>query len=194
MLYSTTANLICIDFYVYFPKTAQSTADTVQCAAVFEVFPINTLCLLPCDVTYTANPLVSSRMGPWQKREGLCPQIKLLITKSDSSNLTRDFTKVPNNVFSCKHHQKRPKNAKLWRTCQTPFFHAKPLLKKPKFWNLTLKCQPGNPGNKYRNRLDMSKIGETPFKLTNLQPALGKLADKHHRKVRISWNELFFGN
>jgi len=26
MLYSTTANLICIDFYVYFPKTAQSTA------------------------------------------------------------------------------------------------------------------------------------------------------------------------
>ena len=26
MVYSTTANLICIDFYVYFPKTAQSTA------------------------------------------------------------------------------------------------------------------------------------------------------------------------
>jgi len=26
MLYSTTANLIYIDFYVYFPKTAQSTA------------------------------------------------------------------------------------------------------------------------------------------------------------------------
>jgi len=48
--------------------------------------------------------------------------------------------------------------------------------------------------NKYRNHLDMSKIGETPFKLTNLQPALKKLADKHHRDVRISWNELFFGN
>jgi len=30
--------------------------------------------------------------------------------------------------------------------------------------------------------------------LTNLQPALKKLADKHHRDVRISWNELFFGN
>jgi len=38
----------------------------------------------------------------------------------------------------------------------------------------------------------MNKIGGTPFKLTNLQPALKKLADKHHRKVRISWNELFF--
>jgi len=32
--------------------------------------------------------------------------------------------------------------------------------------------------NKYRNHLDMSKIGETPFKLTNLQPALRKLADE----------------
>jgi len=38
----------------------------------------------------------------------------------------------------------------------------------------------------------MNKIGGTPFKLTNLQPALRKLADKHHRDVRISWNELFF--
>jgi len=37
----------------------------------------------------------------------------------------------------------------------------------------------------------MNKIAETPFKLTNLQPALKKLADKHHRNVRISWNELF---
>jgi len=42
--------------------------------------------------------------------------------------------------------------------------------------------------NKYRNRLDMSNIGETSFKLTNLQPSLKKLADKHHRDVRISWN------
>jgi len=33
MLYSTTANLICTNFCVYFPKTAQFTAeDTVQCA------------------------------------------------------------------------------------------------------------------------------------------------------------------
>ena len=38
----------------------------------------------------------------------------------------------------------------------------------------------------------MNKIGETPFKLTNLQTALKKLADKHHRDVRISWNEPFF--
>jgi len=53
-------------------------------------------------------------------------------------------------------------------------------------------CQVLHTRNKYRNRLDMSKIGETPFKLTNLQPALRKLAGKHHRKVRISWNELFF--
>jgi len=48
--------------------------------------------------------------------------------------------------------------------------------------------------NKYRNRLDMSNIGETPFKLNNLQPALKKLADEHHRDVGISWNEMFFGN
>jgi len=34
-------------------------------------------------------------------------------------------------------------------------------------------------------------IGETPFKLTNLQPALKKLADKRHRKVRIRFNEHF---
>ena len=32
------------------------------------------------------------------------------------------------------------------------------------------------------------------LKLTNLQCALKKLADKHHHKVRISWNQLFFEN
>jgi len=52
-------------------------------------------------------------------------------------------------------------------------------------------CQVLHTCNKYRNRLDMNKIGETPFKLTNLQLALKKLANKHHCKVRISWNELF---
>ena len=46
--------------------------------------------------------------------------------------------------------------------------------------------------SKYRNRLDMINIGETSFKLTNLQPSLKKLADKHHRDVRTRWNELFF--
>jgi len=45
-------------------------------------------------------------------------------------------------------------------------------------------CQVLHTHNKYRNRLDMSNIGEIPFKLTNLQPALKKLADKHHRDVR----------
>ena len=30
--------------------------------------------------------------------------------------------------------------------------------------------------------------------LTNLQSALKKLADNHHRDVRVNWNELFFGN
>jgi len=48
--------------------------------------------------------------------------------------------------------------------------------------------------SKYRNRLDMINIGETSFKLTNLQPSLKKLADKHHRDVRTRWNELFFRN
>jgi len=55
-------------------------------------------------------------------------------------------------------------------------------------------CQVLHTCNKCRNRLDMNKIGETPFQLTNLQPALKKLAHKHHRKVRISCNELFYGN
>jgi len=32
------------------------------------------------------------------------------------------------------------------------------------------------------------------LKLANLQTALKKLADKHHHKVRISWNQLIFGN
>jgi len=59
---------------------------------------------------------------------------------------------MPNNVFSCQHHQKRPKNVKIWRTCQTPFFHAKPLSKRPNFWNLSLKCQPGNPQRIKRTR------------------------------------------
>jgi len=55
-------------------------------------------------------------------------------------------------------------------------------------------CQVLHTRNKYRNRLDMNKIGESPVKLTNLQPALKKLADKHHRKIRISFNYLFFEN
>ena len=53
-------------------------------------------------------------------------------------------------------------------------------------------CQVLHTRSKYGNRLDMSYIGETSFKLTTLLSALKKLADKHHRNVRISWNELFF--
>ena len=37
--------------------------------------------------------------------------------------------------------------------------------------------------NKCSDRLDMSNTGETPFKLTNLQPALKKPADKHPSQV-----------
>ena len=48
----------------------------------------------------------------------------------------------------------------------------------------------------FRNHLNMNKTGGNAIrlKLTNLQIALKKLADKHHRKVRIIWNQLFFGN
>jgi len=42
--------------------------------------------------------------------------------------------------------KKGQKNAKIWRTCQIPFFHAKQLLKRPNFGNLALKSQPGSPG------------------------------------------------
>jgi len=40
----------------------------------------------------------------------------------------------------------------------------------------------------------MNKTGGNAIrlKLTNLQTALKKLADKQHHKVRISWNHLFF--
>jgi len=40
----------------------------------------------------------------------------------------------------------------------------------------------------------MNKTGGNAIrlKLINLQTALKKLADKHHRKVCISWNQLFF--
>jgi len=58
-------------------------------------------------------------------------------------------------------------------------------------------CQAGlHTHNNYRNRLDMNKTGGNGIrlKLTNLQTALKKLADKHHRKVRISCNQLFFGS
>ena len=55
-------------------------------------------------------------------------------------------------------------------------------------------CQVLHMRNKYRNRLDMNKTGGNVIrlKLTNLQPALKKLANKHHRKIHISWNQLFF--
>ena len=53
-------------------------------------------------------------------------------------------------------------------------------------------CQVLHTCKKHDNRLDMNKTGGTPctLKLTNLQTALKKLADKHH-KVRINWNQLF---
>jgi len=46
--------------------------------------------------------------------------------------------------------------------------------------------------NKYRNRLDMNKTGGNAMrlKMINLQFVLKTLADKHHRKIRISWNQL----
>ena len=39
----------------------------------------------------------------------------------------------------------------------------------------------------------MNKTGGNAMrlKLTNLQIALKKIADEHHRKVRIIWNQLF---
>jgi len=44
--------------------------------------------------------------------------------------------------------------------------------------------------NKYHNCLEMNQTGGNAIRLvlTNLQPALNKLADKHHRKVRIGWS------
>ena len=38
-----------------------------------------------------------------------------------------------------------PKNAKPWRTCQTPFFHAKPLSNRPNFRILALHMQTKQP-------------------------------------------------
>ena len=57
-------------------------------------------------------------------------------------------------------------------------------------------CQVLHMRKEYRDRLDMNKTGGKAIrlKLTNFQTALKTLADKHHCKVRISWNQLAFGN
>ena len=49
---------------------------------------------------------------------------------------------------------------------------------------------------KYRNRLAMNKIGETPFMLTNGQPALKKLADTRYTIATLALVGMscFFGN
>jgi len=66
---------------------------------------------------------------------------------SRQQQLSQRFQKMPINVFSCQHHKKGQKSAKLWRTCQTTLCHAKTLSKRPNVWILALKCQPGNPGH-----------------------------------------------
>ena len=43
---------------------------------------------------------------------------------------------------------------------------------------------------KYRNRIAMNKIGETPFKLTNVQPALKNLADTRYTIATFSLVEM----
>jgi len=51
-LYSKTANLICIAFYVYFPKTAQSILlKTLNNVPQFSKSWPKKYCLLPCHVT-----------------------------------------------------------------------------------------------------------------------------------------------
>jgi len=50
--------------------------------------------------------------------------------------------------------------------------------------------------DKYRNRLDMTKTGQTPYDLS--WPTCNLIWKSLHintrRKVRISWNQLLFGN
>jgi len=50
--------------------------------------------------------------------------------------------------FHANTIKKGQKNAKLRHTCQTPFFHAKPLSKRPNFWNLALKMPTWQPCSK----------------------------------------------
>jgi len=60
--------------------------------------------LLPCEITYTTEPLVCSRMGPWQKREDLCPEKKLYDSKP-TAVIEPDVSKNAKNVFSCQRHE-----------------------------------------------------------------------------------------
>jgi len=54
------------------------------------------------------------------------------------------FKNAKQRVFSSTT-KKGQKHENLWRTCQTVFFHAKPLLKRSNVWNLTFKMPTWQP-------------------------------------------------
>ena len=108
-------------FHVYFPKTTQSAL--LKTASVFEVLSKKVVC---CPVT---SLIVSSRMGPGQKREDLCPGKKFYNSKPTevtepevSKNPKQCFfmptpskkaKKMPNYDVHAKHHFFMPNNFKM---------------------------------------------------------------------------------
>jgi len=79
----------------------------LKTAAVFEVLPKKVLRLLPYDVTWVAKPLVSSEWDLSRKERPFVLR-KSYIIPSRQQQLSQRFQKMPNNVFSCQHHQKWP--------------------------------------------------------------------------------------
>ena len=78
-------------------------------------------------------------MGPWQKTEDLCPGKKFYNSKPTKVAEPEVLKNAKQCFFVPTASKKGQKNAKLWRTCQTMFFHAKQLQKRPNFWNLAIK-------------------------------------------------------
>jgi len=84
-------------------------------------------------------------MGPWQKREDLCPQKKILIP-SRQQQLSQRFQKNAKQCFFMPTPSKKAK--KMPKTTYMPntIFSCQTTLKKAKFLEFGLKKrQPGNP-------------------------------------------------
>jgi len=147
-------------------------------------------------------------MRPWWKRDDLCPKKKFY--NSNPKAVTEpEVSKNAKQCFFMTTHQKRPKNAKLWRTCQTPFFHAKQLLKRPNFRNLAVKMPTWQSWSKSKHSpkgfsyCDFTNIAQVQMKSKNIwkmQPFHNKTA--HFFSITPSksgpdpkfWRELYSGS
>jgi len=120
-------------------------------------------------------------MGPWQKREYVCPQKKHLIPRRQQQLSQRFQKKRQTMFFHANTIKKGQKNAKLWRTCQTPFFHAKPLRKRPNFWNLALKMPTWQPCTQPHCQTLLHTFVKSNFKIYSRQNLVDFFICKYNR-------------